>query len=481
MELKLNFGPNKSLNYLDRLLLKKHRENPTRSSSARQPVPKQKQRSEHKVNESMNVAQEDFNLNYREIFQSFGRQGGNSESTEEKGDRGYEKKAIIEELTEDCGNIEETTACVVEEQGDSVPAERAAPLTDRPTSRSGCVSVMSMTSAGIFQEEANALVLEDLSDSPNSPVVESKTPTTVTRTAHRLQTSGGEGSHRVWSARSGYTGLSEFFLAGVKAMPLPKEIPGQQNLDAVVHSRPLLCRTVWIPQESVCITEVQAPDEADGGPSSVGGGGQGEVVPQIEEPPVEEDSVHFKVSVSVSCDDPVEDGGLRASLESNDLPNSPRIHDFGIVDFLKTAPEPSKNDFTELHRVSTVTPFSLTFKPPELWSDDESDDDFLALAVNNYSPEGFDKTERDADDRATLNELAWELASTTGRLTQCSLGSPPAGGEDSYDEDSIEENDRGSGLSSPEELNFDSEVKCATEMDSQLEDENLQSEVRALR
>ena len=31
----------------------------------------------------------------------------------------------------------------------------------------------------------------------------------------------------------------------------------------------------------------------------------------------------------------------------------------------------------------------------------------------------FDTTDQDDDDLATLNDLAWELASSTGRLTRC--------------------------------------------------------------
>ncbi|CAB4013362.1 Hypothetical predicted protein, partial [Paramuricea clavata] len=56
----------------------------------------------------------------------------------------------------------------------------------------------------------------------------------------------------------------------------------------------------------------------------------------------------------------------------------------------------------------------------------------------------FGTGDQDDDDLATLNDLAWELASSTGRLTRCE--------EDFHldsDDDSIEDKDGGSGLSTP--------------------------------
>ena len=123
-----------------------------------------------------------------------------------------------------------------------------------------------------------------------------------------------------------------------------------------------------------------------------------------------------------------------------------QIHDFGIVDFLKAQPYIPKGfeDYSQVHRVSTVSPLTLSPNPPSFhWSDD-SDDDFLAQLCTQ-SAQDDPRTDQDEDDRATLTALAWELASTTGRLFQCELD------EEEFDEDSIETNDFGSGLSSSEE------------------------------
>ena len=50
-----------------------------------------------------------------------------------------------------------------------------------------------------------------------------------------------------------------------------------------------------------------------------------------------------------------------------------------------------------------------------------------------------------------MTDLAWELASTTGRPTQCELDDEEGEGEEESDDDNIETNDFGSGLSSSEE------------------------------
>lgn len=283
----------------------------------------------------------------------------------------------------------------------------------------------------------------------------------------------------MWSPQPSYAGLSDFFLAGVKTESAPSEsVPREGTYEASMRSKPLLSRGVWKPLESISITEVdESRDQApSNGSPRRGGQSPVRVVPLVQEP-----TVDIQTNIAKRSDRASEDS-LQTSQEWSDSVNMPRIHDFGIVDFLKAAPELPKDDFGAVHRVSTVSPLSLTPKPPQLhWSDDDSDDDVITL-VRAHAPGYFDEGDQGADDQATLDDLTWELASTTGRLTQCeNLDEMEGGeGEESYEEDSIEENDCGSGLSSPDELDADVEDRTLCDL-SALEDQKLQSEVRALR
>ena len=497
VEIKVNFGPNKSLNYLDRLLLKKHREYPTEFSKKHRPTSLASDKKESK-DETRGV-QNDYSLNYREIFQSLGNHTLASKAVRQSISQDHERNSgvvLIEEVTDDCANTEETTACFVQEEG---ALSQAVSPVNRPCSRSGRISIMAMTPSGEFQEETDTLVLEDvLSSSSNGPVLESTSRTKVERAVERAveripsrpKPDKGTGNsvwteqqgarhQRVWSPQPSYAGLSDFFLAGVKTESAPSEsVPREGTYEASMRSKPLLSRGVWKPLESISITEVdESRDQApSNGSPRRGGQSPVRVVPLVQEP-----TVDIQTNIAKRSDRASEDS-LQTSQEWSDSVNMPRIHDFGIVDFLKAAPELPKDDFGAVHRVSTVSPLSLTPKPPQLhWSDDDSDDDVITL-VRAHAPGYFDEGDQGADDQATLDNLTWELASTTGRLTQCeNLDEMEGGeGEESYEEDSIEENDCGSGLSSPDELDADVEDRTLCDL-SALEDQKLQSEVRALR
>ena len=82
-----------------------------------------------------------------------------------------------------------------------------------------------------------------------------------------------------------------------------------------------------------------------------------------------------------------------------------------------------------------------------------------------------------------MTDLAWELASTTGRLTQCELDDEEGESEEEFDEDSIETNDFGSGLSSSEEDTIAANTYSAKINRIKEKDENTlaEEEVHALK
>ncbi|KAJ7333173.1 hypothetical protein OS493_018349 [Desmophyllum pertusum] len=110
-------------------------------------------------------------MNYREIFQSLG--ASNRKSVQENNIHVTMSKTVIsiEEINDDDLSGEETTACIVEEEEDTHPHPQG-----RPVSRSGRVSIMSMTPAGRFEANTDALCWRMFSPvSANSPASEQTT------------------------------------------------------------------------------------------------------------------------------------------------------------------------------------------------------------------------------------------------------------------------------------------------------------------
>ena len=463
-EIKLNFGPNKSLSYLDRMLLKKHQSNPNFISRQ---TPLKDFQGNSKDPKSDSSPQREIEVenqlgtNYREIFQSLGAL--NKKNVRENG----VASVAIEEITDDELSAEETTACIVDEQ-DSHPHPQSQ---SRPVSRSGRVSITCMTPRGNFEADSDALVLQDV-----SPVSSASPSSEQTSPFSRLGVRGANsrtGQHiakhsqikkqsdglsaRVWSPQPSHIGLSEFFLAGVK----DGSPPGRQSRETVSAISPsqikpdnlsqtLLARNVWKPQESFLENEVsqqRGAEEVNTSGSEVRPQSPRPIIPLLREPTLS----------AKSRDRPDSKSSTIAMPVGTDIVYDAQIHDFGIVDFLKTQPPNGFEDYSLVHRVSTVSELTLSPNPPVFhWSDD-SDDDFLEQLCSRVTQDEL-RADQDEADRATLTNLAWELASTTGRLTQCELdedeeetGEKKAGSEDEFDEDSIENNDLGSGLSSSEE------------------------------
>ena len=218
-ELKLNFGPNKSLSYLDRMLLKKHHGNPTFTSPQTPLNGAAKSEGTEMLpnaNDSSNspTTEDRLGLNYREIFQSLG--ASNRKTIKENNVVPSKSVISIEEVNDGDFGGEETAACIIEEK-DTHPHPQVGPL-----SRSGRISIMCMTPTGRFQADSDALVLEDVSPvSTNSPALEhaalSKLSSSgVHSRVGQLQEQTGGSTARVWSPQPRHVGLSEFFLAGVQ-------------------------------------------------------------------------------------------------------------------------------------------------------------------------------------------------------------------------------------------------------------------------
>lgn len=495
-EVKLNFGPNKSLSYLDRMLLKKHHGDPTLTSPLTPPKEGRTGGTEA-VSPNSNDAtwtENQLGMNYREIFQSLG--ASNRKSVQENNIHVTMSKTVIsiEEINDDDLSGEETTACIVEEEEDTHPHPQG-----RPVSRSGRVSIMSMTPAGRFEANTDALVLEDVSPvSANSPASEQTTPLSRlavrgenSRVGHnkgkkspQLQDPTGGSARRIWTPQPHHVGLSEFFLAGVQDNSASGRASRQRDgaaLDPASAkpdklSKSLLSQHVWKPQESVSASNdsnTKKEHGEDNGSTEEGKGSPQPVIPLLREPGLSD----------ASSDSPDSRSSTLVASAANDVHDN-QIHDFGIVDFLKAQPYMSKGyeDYSQVHRVSTVSPLTLSPNPPSFhWSDD-SDDDFLAQICSQGTLDDL-KTFQDEDDRATLTDLAWELASTTGRLTQCELDEEEGEGEEEFDEDSIETNDFGSGLSSSEEDTTAVDTYSANVNRIEEKDENTlaEEEVHALK
>ena len=496
-DVKVNFGPNKSLSYLDRMLLKKHQGDPTFTSPLAPPKENKSNSAEMSLNLNETTdsprSENHLGMNYREIFQSLG--APNRKGSQENRVAPSRSVVSIEEVNDGDLSGEETTACIVEEE-DPQPHPQS-----RPLSRSGRVSIMCMTPAGRFEADTDALVLEDVSpvsaDSPPSgqdtPMSRQAVRAASSRLGQNMATESqlGGSTGRVWSPNPHHVGLSEFFLAGVggesasgrasrerEAMFDPTSVKPERL------SKNLLSQHVWKPQESVFATNdsdstnTQRQQQEEDGGNDDRTGSPLPVIPLLREP-----GLHV---LDKRDDRPDSQSSTIVPPSANDteFTNDTQIHDFGIVDFLKAPPYMPKGfeDYTQVHRVSTVSPLTLSPNPPSFhWSDD-SDDDFLAQVCFQGTQED-QRANQDEDDRATLTDLAWELASTTGRLTQCELDDEEGEGEEEFDEDSIESNDCGSGLSSSEEDNTTADTYSANVNSVQNKDENTlaEEEVHALK
>lgn len=440
------------MSYLDRLVLKKHRDpvTPTRRSPSTQTRNKTKQKDRDNV-EAMS---DDFGVNYREIFQTIGVHSARVRSS--PGPNYFGRASVtIQEVSGPVYNTEETTTCFIDES--SGTATPVIPNNTRKAlpSRGGRVSIMGMTPSGDFGED------------PYQPSRISTTAMSTTRKTPLDRAKLVSPTARVWSPKPTYTGLSDFFLAGVKS-PSPSNTPNVESsrVDTKSVSSKLLTKGLWKPNDSVIIVEVSNDEEMNEDQCAVPEPSYS-VIPLVREPDVD----HAK---HLSKNNTLETGNS-LELEVGNM------QDFGINDFLKASPMPRKlsQDYNDVHRVSTVSPLTLSPRPPQLhWSDDDSDDDVIVDAVSRVpeTPKDFHgKDEQDEEDQATLEDLSWELASTTGRLTHCEGDLDDSfDNEDrenhSGDEDSIEE-DNG-GISLDEDSNDDD--------DNQLNDSLMKEEVHAL-
>ncbi|KAL9965600.1 hypothetical protein ACROYT_G029422 [Oculina patagonica] len=493
-EVKLNFGPNKSLSYLDRMLLKKHHGDPNFTSPQTPPKGTKREGSElspNKNNASNSPRFDDqLGMNYREIFQSLGA-SSNRKNTQENNVPPSTSVIAIEEVNDDDLSGEETVACIVEEE-DSYPHPQA-----RPVSRSGGVSIMCMTPMGRFEADSDALVLEDVSPvSMNSPASEQAEPLSrlsvrgansrVGQKSQRQDQTGGS-TGRIWSPQPRHVGLSEFFLAGVQGESPSGRVSRVKDASFDLTSvkpdklsKSLLSQNVWKPLESVFASDDSNNRQEQRQEEHSGSEGRVEsprpIIPLLREPGLSAKNGDRPDSQSSTI--------VTSAVNDSQFGHDTQIHDFGIVDFLKAQPYMPKGyeEYSQVHRVSTVSPLTLSPNPPSFhWSDD-SDDDILAQICNQVTQED-QKADQDEDDRATLTDLAWELASTTGRLTQCELDEEEEEDEEEFEEDSIENNDSGSGLSSSEEDISATDTYSASVNKTNEKDENTlaEEEVHALK
>lgn len=477
------------------MLLKKHHGDPNFTSPQTPPKGAKREGSEISPNKSdasnSPTIEDQLGMNYREIFQSLGA-SSNRKSTQENNVPPSKSVVSIEEVNDDDLSGEETVACIVEEE-DSHPHPQA-----RPVSRSGGVSIMCMTPMGRYEADSDALVLEDVSPvSTNSPASEQAAP--LSRLGVRgansrvgqksqLQDQAGGSTGRIWSPQPRHVGLSEFFLAGVQGETASGRVSRGKDASFDLTSvkpdklsKSLLSQNVWKPLESVFASDdsnnrQEQRQEGDNSGSEGRRESPRPIIPLLREPGLS----------AKNCDRPDSQSSTIVTSAVNDsqFVQDTQIHDFGIVDFLKAQPYMPKGyeEYSQVHRVSTVSPLTLSPNPPSFhWSDD-SDDDILAHICNQTAQED-QRADQDEDDRATLTDLAWELASTTGRLTQCELDEEEGEGEEEFEEDSIENNDCGSGLSSSEEDISATDTYSASVNKIKEKDENTlaEEEVHALK
>ena len=453
VDLKLNFGPNKSLSYLDRMVLKKRQNYPDRFSQPH--PPKEVKRKTIQVSPSNKDSYDsprlynELGFNYREIFQNLGASSAKTMPNGTSFSIHSKDAVVIEEVYENEQlSGEECNLCVVEEE-DTLPHPQV-----RSMSQLGRVSIMCMTPTGNFEADSDALHLENVSSvssTTNSPVSKSSSVARLDASASvlllensnintikaREQSKSCTG--RVWSPKPCFVGLSEFFLAGVEKSQGRTAAVSPTPVHPETLSKTLLARNVWKPQESVC---KGVNGEVAEGASDIRTGSPQPIIPLVHEP-------SGLPSFSAASPDSRSTAVVTNLDSDTHLDDQEQIHDFGIVDFLK-APPCLASGYRQEHRVSTISPLTLSPNPPNLhWSDD-SDDDLLEQICSDTSQDE-QRADQDADDRKTLNHLAWELASTTGRLTHCEIDDEEPEGKEDFDDDSIESNDRGSGLSSSEE------------------------------
>ena len=496
-EVKVNFGPNKSLSYLDRMLLKKLQGDQTFGGPQAPSKGKKYNSSELSLNTNSDTSESPKNenqlgTNYREIFQSLG--APDRKASQENFQMPPKSVISIEEVNDADLSGEETTACIVEEEDFNPHPQR------RPLSRTGRVSVMCMTPTGRFEANTDALVVEDIASVPAQSLSLGQATPRLKQTSR--STSSRQGLHmrtksqldgsvgRVWSPQPHHVGLSEFFLAGVRGESVSGRTSRERKtiFDPVLVkperlSKALLSQHVWKPQESVFSSnnidrsnkQQQQPQLGKDDDKEARTDSPRPVIPLLRAPELLETRNDRPDSQSSTIVPPM--------ASDSGFTNDTMIHDFGIVDFLRAPPYLPKGfeDYSQVHRVSTVSPLTLSPNPPSFhWSDD-SDDDFLAQVCFQGNQDD-QRADQDEDDRATLTNLAWELASTTGRLTQCELDDKEGEGEEEFDEDSIESNDFGSGLSSSEEDNTSADTYSANIDSVKYNDDNTlaEEEVHAL-
>lgn len=443
------------MSYLDRLVLRKHRDLEVEVPRKRTPSRDKTKYQDEKPD--IEASNDDFGVNYREIFQTIGVHSARAKSSPCQNYYGR-SSVTIEEVAGPISNTEETTSCIIEEGSSNTIY--TTPLVPKRAvqSRGGRVSILGMTPFGDFREDPHPS-----RDGRASSSKSRKSP------LDRVKLVSPTVSSRVWSPKPTYTGLSDFFLAGIKSGSSPsnttKVAPRDVNSTSGISK--LLSKGVWKPNDSVSIIEVTDHDEQpedDRSPFPV--------IPLVQEPPAGVDQQSNSTNNSID---------MRNSSDQ-EVDN---MQDFGINDFLKAGPIPRKlsQDYNDVHRVSTVSPLTLSPRPPQLhWSDDDSDDDVIVDVVSRVpeTPKDFhSKEEQDEEDQVTLEDLTWELASTTGRLTHCegdlddSLDNAvdDQNNNHSGDEDSIEEDNGGISLDedSNDELDED-----------KLSDSKMKEEVHAL-
>lgn len=437
-EFKVTFGPNKSLSYLDRMLLKKHHDSKLTPQSIHPTEFESVISKQRAPRDDLQTGTENqLGTNYREIFQNLG--APNKKMSQYGTETCIKSKGVlsIEEVNGDHGsNWEETAACIIEEDY-TLPHPES-----RSLSRSPKVSFECMTSSGHFLANSDALHLEDV-----SPPRLSNTAPHLTLAQEKLS---GNVFKRVWSPKPCHMGLSKFFMAGVvdnnsrgrTCSDSGAELgPSSVNMDIVRKS--LLSQNLWKPHESVSETAIEGSPIREEKEQPDTTTDKEPVIPLLLEPELSAKNHDRPDSRSSTVAEPVSSDPHYQSL----------IHDFGIVDFLKIQPNLCNGfeNYSLIHRVSTVSPLTLSPNPPTSYWSDDSDDEFLEqICHQTFKDE--QKADQDEADRSTLTDLAWELASTTGRLTRCEVDEDNREEvEGVSDHDSIENNDYGSGLSSSEE------------------------------
>ncbi len=300
-------------------------------------------------------------------------------------------------------------------------------LTETPTPKQGLIPHPPSTPS------SNYIARQKILLSKNKKIIREEASTLKLNKLKKIE-------NKKWKPSTNYVGLDSFFTAGV-------EKENKKNLEKYsVESKALKnppnvsdCPVItvgfkgsWRPDSSW--SNVSEPISDDGLQSSGKENNNRNKSPLTSQKPREKDRLAKPSNTSID----------HGTLTNNATPRV-SLTDF---DFLSAMPPMSKgDDFNKIHRASTATLFALSPQPPDVWNDD-SEYELLNSPKVSKSPKNKSVLNEFDEDERALEALSNEIADNNKQTEERTENIQKRVEEWEEDSLSIEDNDDGSGLTS---------------------------------